>query len=467
MTKQSINQHIHFIGICGVAMSALAIAFDKKGWQVSGSDAGFYPPVSTNLKNTNINFYPGWHIKKMTKNGDPDLVVVGNVASSTNPEWIYVQEKKIKYKSYPEVIAEFFVAKNSIVSAGTYGKTTTSALVSYILEKNDYNPSYMFGGLLIDKMNSAKIGNGDWSVLEGDEYKTARWDNSPKFDHYNPTHLLLTAVEWDHADIYKTKESYFDAFKKLSSNMPKNGMAVVSENVPTDISNNLKCDITKYGKENCEYIYTNIQQTKDGLKFDILHHNNKYQIFSNMIGKFMAENITACFALCHKIGIDSKNIIKAIKNFQGIKRRLEKRVESSITIFDDIAHSPAKANFTLNTLRDIYKNSKIFAIFEPNTGNRKSESINGYTDAFKDADIVIIPRLTKVKMEKNEINTPMDGKKLSEVISDSHNNVKYIEDDSELINYVKNKTQPGDVVVFLGSHGFRNMIEELVKHYTN
>jgi len=461
------KKKIHFIGICGVAMSALAIAFDKKGWQVSGSDVGFYPPVSTNLKNTNINFYPGWHVEKMTENGNPNLVVVGNVASSTNPEWIYVQEKKLNYKSYPEVISEFFVAKNSIVCAGTYGKTTTSSLLSYILEQNDYNPSYMFGGLLVDDFNSAKIGDKDWSVLEGDEYKTARWDNSPKFDHYNPTHLLLTAVQWDHADIYKTEKSYFDAFKKLTSSIPENGLALVSENIPDNISNNLKCKIIKYGKQDGDYTYTNIKQNEDGLEFDILHDNNTHHISSNMIGEYMAENITACFAMANQIGIDPEKIIKSITDFKGIKRRLEKRIKTSITIFDDIAHSPAKASFVLNTLRNIYKNKKIFAIYEPNTGNRKKESVKGYTNAFRDADTVIIPRLTKVKIKKDEIDIPMDGKELSKVISASHNNVEYIEDDSELIKYVENKTQPGDVVVFLGSHGFRGMIEELIDCYTN
>ncbi len=459
------TKRVHFIGICGVAMSALAIAFDKKGWNVSGSDVGFYPPVSTNLKKTNIDFYPGWHVEKMTRSGDPDLVVVGNVASSTNPEWIYVQEKKLNYKSYPEVIAEHFVKKNSIVCAGTYGKTTTSSLLSYIFENNNYDPSYMFGGLLVNSFDSAKIGNSEWSILEGDEYKTARWDNSPKFDYYSPTHLLLTAVVWDHADIYKTEKSYFDAFQKLTSNIDENGLALISENVPKEISKNLKCKTITYGKNNCEYIYTNIQQSKDGFEFDILHEDKKYHIFSKMIGEYMAENITACFAMSKQIGINENDIIKSIKEFQGIKRRLQKRIQIPITIFDDIAHSPAKASFALDTIKKIYSSSKIFAVFEPNTGNRKSQSIDGYRDAFNNADEVIIPRLTKVKKDKDEKDIPMDGQRLADIISKTQPNTKYIEDDEALLKYLKEKTQPGDVIVFLGSHGFRGMIEELIKYY--
>ena len=162
-------------------MSALAIAFQKKGWRVTGSDAGFFPPVSDNLKKNKIDFYPGWHPEKMCADGEPDIVVVGNVASSTNPEWKFVQEKKLTYYSYPELVAKYFVAQNSIVCAGTYGKTSTSSLLAWILTQSGFEPSYMFGGLAINsQFDSASIGNNDWSVLEGDEYKTARWDNSPK-----------------------------------------------------------------------------------------------------------------------------------------------------------------------------------------------------------------------------------------------------------------------------------------------
>ena len=123
----SDTKHIHFIGICGVAMSALALAFHENGWNVTGSDKGFYPPVSTHLKDAGVSYYPGWHPEKM---GTPDLVIVGNVAGSKNPEWVHVQEHKIPYLSYPEAIAKHLIAENSIVCAGTYGKTTSSTILS-------------------------------------------------------------------------------------------------------------------------------------------------------------------------------------------------------------------------------------------------------------------------------------------------------------------------------------------------
>jgi UDP-N-acetylmuramate: L-alanyl-gamma-D-glutamyl-meso-diaminopimelate ligase len=249
--SEAKRRRVHFIGICGVGMGALAIMMKKKGYKVTGSDVGFYPPISTHLQAHGIEYYAGWHAERIGCHPDfrrddschdsckPDLVVVGNVAGSENPEWKFVQENNIPYVSYPELIARELVKKNSIVCAGTYGKTSASALLAWILINANKKPAYMFGGLSqTPELASDDLG-GDWSVLEGDEYKTSRWDNSPKFSHYSPTHLLLTAVKWDHADVYPTEESYFEAFKKLVASVPEDGLVVVSKNVLTVISSDI------------------------------------------------------------------------------------------------------------------------------------------------------------------------------------------------------------------------------------
>ncbi len=464
-------------------MSALAIAFHKDGWQVSGSDVGFYPPISDYLKDNNILFYPGWHPEKMTANGDPDIVVVGNVAGTGNAEFIYARKHNFNYKSYPEVIAEYIVQKKSLVCAGTYGKTSTSALLTFILEKAGINPSYMFGGLSLNLPESAKIklGSDSWSVLEGDEYKTARWDSRPKFKLYSPTHLLLTSVSWDHADIYPTEETYLQAFKDLVSMIPAPGLIVACaddskiKKVLTANINGAK-EIT-YGKDpSADYYYSQVTQTTAGISFIIKHKDTEYNISAPVLGEHMAENICGCFAMAEEIlaesagfqrtlpGMISSNLIilDTVAEFKGIKRRLEKRSEGKITVYDDLGHSPAKAAATLKTLHAIYPNNKIIAIFEPNTGNRKSQSIPGYAGAFADADEVIIPTLTRIKTDPKDIDPPFDGKKLTEIISRTQPQTVYIENDDKLIEYVKNNTKKEDTVVFLGSHGFRGMIERLI-----
>ncbi|MFH0857594.1 MAG: Mur ligase family protein [Candidatus Magasanikbacteria bacterium] len=453
-------KHIHFIGICGVGMGALAIAFHKKGYKVTGSDQGFFPPVSTYLKNADITYYPGWHPEKM---GSPDLVIVGNVAGSTNPEWIFVQKNKIPFMSYPEAIGKYFLKENSIVCAGTYGKTTNTTLLTWILKYAQYNPSYMFGGISVNNMDAAEITEGEYSVVEGDEYKTARWDNQPKFAHYSPTHLLLTAVEWDHADIYPQEDDYKNVFKTLVANIPNTGVIVACKDGKNtqEILEMAHTNIIWYGKDDADYTYANITQTKNGLEFDILHNNETWHVQTPILGEYNAQNICGSFAMAHTLKIQPEKILEALQEFKGLRRRLEKRYSGEIDVIDDIAHSPAKAESVLMNLKKIYS-GRVIAIFEPNTGNRQPESAKSYDEKFSSADEIIIPRLTTIKKD-TEKEEPFDGATLSQIIQKTHTNVLHIEDDKDLVNHIKNTTEKGDVIAFLGSHGFRGMIEDTVK----
>lgn len=452
--------HIHFIGICGVAMSALAFAFHNDGHTITGSDKGFFPPVSTALNDAGISYYPGWHPEKMIANGQPDLVIVGNVASSTNPEWLYVQEHEITYLSYPEAIAKFFVKDISIVAAGTYGKTTSTTLLSWIFLQAKQDPSYMFGGLLTNNTPSARLGKGTVSILEGDEYKSARWDMRPKFAHYAPTHLLLTAVEWDHADIYPTEKIYFDTFSHLVQSIPDTGL-IVADTDQAGVSRILdtapKATVIRYGKTDQDYTFSKITQTREGLSFTIHHKDNPYAIQTSLLGVHNVRNITGCFAMAHQRGIAPEHIAQAIASFPGIKRRLELRLNGDIIVIDDIAHSPAKAASALKTVASITK-GKVIALFEPNTGNRQAEAIPQYDHAFKDADIVYIPRLSRVKQDPTK-PAHLDGQALAHVIAATHPDVQHIDDDDTLTKTLVDTVQPGDTIIFLGSHGFRGMID--------
>lgn len=481
---------IHFIGICGVAMSAIAAALREKGYEVTGSDAGFFPPVSTYLQKLGVLYYAGWHPEKMIENGLPDLVVVGNVASSQNPEFVYAQENKIPYKSFPEVLSEMFVKKNSIVIVGTYGKTTSSALLAKIFSDAGLQPSYMTGGLTQDNSPAGKIGDGDWSILEGDEYKTSKWDNEAKFFHYKPTHLLLSAASWDHADMYPDEASYFAAFAKLLKMIPVDGKIIycadrselrelIEENFKPHPNPLLKeretstlqgeagggLFLISYGTNPvADYHFGNVIESADGLEFKITHGAETWQVKSKMLGAYNAENITGCFAMAMECDIAPEKIIKSIAEFAGMKRRMEKRNSGNIPVYDEHAHSPVKAASALKTLKTIYPSSRIFAIFEPNSGNRSRLIAKNYDNAFNDADTVIIPTLSKLKTDtsKPKSEQPLEGEELAKIISRTHKNAIHIPDDSELVNYLAKNTAPCDVIIFLGAHGFRGMIEETV-----
>ena len=472
-------KHIHFIGICGVGMGALAVLWHKKGWKVTGSDAGFYPPISTHLTKHNINYYAGWHPEKIGalppslnlplgqgETARPDLVVVGNVAGSQNPELKYVLDNNIPNLSYPELIEQNLIKTNSIVCAGTFGKTSTTALLAKIFIDAKFNPAYMFGAVASDLDMSADDLGGEWSIVEGDEYKTGRTDLKAKFFHYHPTHLLLTSATWDHADVYPTEKLYLETFQKIITQLPKNGLLVASEKVINIQSLGViqsSCPIITYGPavEN-DYQYFDVTPTKNGLTFKIKNKTETYNLKSEILGTYMADNICGAFALAHTVGIDSKTIIASIKNAGGVKRRLEKRGTTTITnatVFDDIAHSPAKAQAVLSTLRQIY-DGKIFAVYEPNTGNRQPESAPAYDNAFADASEVIIPRLTKIKSDNKSKH--WDGNELACVISSTKPATQYIADDEKLVNYLLKNAGPNDVIVFLGSHGWRGMIEAII-----
>ncbi len=463
------KKHVHIIGISGVATSALAVAFHKAGWKVTGSDKGFFPPASTELQNQGVNFYAGWHVDKMIESGLPDMIIVGTASGSQNPETLYAKEKNIPMYSFAEAIGKFFVKEKSIVVTGTWGKTSSSALLSYIFDHAKFDPTYMFGGISLSHKSSARLSNSSWSIFEGDEYKSSPTDPTAKFFYYKPTHLLLTAVSWDHADLYPTEESYFDTFKKLTACLPATGLIVANNDNPgvKKVLNEVKATIVTYGSKAADYAYSHIQESIRGLTFTITHKDTSYTITSPLLGSFQAENITGCFAMAYSQGIPAEKIIEAITSFKGMKRRLEKRLDgdltkNKVTIFDDIAHSPEKASSVLKTLRAIYK-QKICVIFEPNIGGRRLESIAKYDYAFKDADRVIIPRLTTLKISDNGKQESIDGKALAEIISKTHPSCTYLEDDEILVDLVTSHVNKGDIIAFLGSHGFRNMIEAAIE----
>ena len=482
--KQIQPKKVHFIGICGVALSAVATAMHEKGWDVAGSDVGFFPPISTHLTKLGIPYYSGWHPEKMCSaehgggaagNGTPDLVIVGNAVSTKNPELLYVKENKIPFMAFAEAVGEYISKPESIVVCGTYGKTTSSALLAHIFKSAGMKPSYMTGGLVQDGTPAAAIDTGEWSVIEGDEYSTAKWDKRAKFFHYKPKHLLLTAVKWDHADLYPTEAEYFDAFKKLIALVPADGLitaCIDTETLPK-LLKGAKRKFTSYGKDDkANYRYENVKVSPDGLTFDIVvggkgSGSKTFAIESQLLGAYNAENITGCFAMAHKAGIEPEKIVAAIKTFMGMKRRLEKRLDGEkskhgVTVIDDIAHSPEKARSVLATLRTIYP-GLIIAVYEPNIGNRTPQSKPEYAHAFDAADTVVIPRLSSVKVDVANPEKTFYGEELGATIAENHKEVHYMEDDEALVEFLTVGRVKGDVIAFLGSHGFRGMIEEVIE----
>ncbi len=468
MTEQ---KHIHFVGICGVGMGAIAVMMKKMGWQVTGSDKGFFPPISDFLKEHQIDFYPGWHPEKMNQ---PDIVIVGNFISLKNPEYLFAKENNLTIKSYPELVAQYIIKKNSIVIAGTYGKTTIAAFLTHLFKKAGLNPSWFVGGLAKNLESGAENNQGDWSIVEGDEYTTARWDPQPKFFLYKPTHLILTSVVWDHLDIFPTEKKYNQIFQKLIKLIPQNGQIIAAQrkdNQKIDkIISQSKAEIIRYGKKGLKFNNKNysyeINSFKKVFSEFTIYYNEKIlgKFTTSLLGEHLIENLSSGIALAHNIGIDLKIIQKAVTDFQGVKRRLEIRAEiNKIKIIDDLAHSPSKAHASLTAIKTHFPQAKIFAVYEPNVGNRTISSQKFYSRIFNLADYLIIPRLSKTKIDAHQ-EKRMNGQELANIIKQKNKETKvlYLEDDDKLIDFLVNEVKPKDVIIFLGSHSFRGMIEQTI-----
>ncbi len=473
------QKHIHFIGVCGVGMGAVAVMMKKMGWKVTGSDKGFFPPISDFLKKNKIDFYPGWHPEKFTDlqkmEKKPDLVVVGNFISLNNPEYLWFKKQKYDIKSYPEIVAQYVVKKNSIVATGTFGKTTISAFVAHAFKTANLKPSWFIGGLANNFVCGAKNNSSKWSVAEGDEYTTARWDPRSKFLLYQPTHLILTSIIWDHFDVFPTEKKYDESFKKLIDLIPENGIIVAAKRKNTQKIDKMilksRALVLRYGKKGTisssqDYGYQIKSLDKKGARFSIYHENKKLGDFQTcLLGEHLVENFCAGIALCHYCGIKTTALKKAVKTFKGVKRRLEIRNKSKkIKVVDDLAHSPSKAMASLSALRAHFPKARIFAIYEPNVGNRTLSSEPFYKNAFQKADYVIIPRLSLTKTEPGQ-EKRMSGEELTKMIKEKNKGVDvfYFPDDDELIKFLIMAAKMDDIIVFLGSHGFRGMIEEIIK----
>ncbi len=511
------NNHIHFIGIGGTAMAALAVAFKRAGFKITGSDANtIFPPMSEYLKKNKIKYHIGFNKNNV---GEPNEIVVGNAHySEKNPEVVYAKENKIELEHFPRLVEKYLIKKNSVVVAGTYGKTTITSMTAWLLDKANKKPNYLIGGIPLNFNHGARLtfhpaskeqGRG-WSVVEGDEYPSASpWDFSPKFKYYHPKYLILTSAEWDHMDIYKTKQSYLNVFKDLVKSVPRNGLIVAKldgENLD-EVLKKAKCKVVfyQYHPDDCDkyqgkkglagLINKKAVKNKNTILYSVMPEQEdssllQFTMFittfqdgickkiakfkTQLIGEFNLENWAAVLALAYELKIPEKTILDAVKSFKGVKRRLEIRARlpkkgsmnkaslNGVTIIDDFAHSPSKAKQSVKALLRHFPKSRIFVIFEPNRGGRSIKCLKKYNHVFNGVHKVFIPKLTEYKKKKGVRD--VTGQELADHLKLTHcldGGVVYQPDNRKIIAFLFKNTKPGDVIAFLGSRDFKGMIKEL------
>lgn len=401
---------IHFIGICGAGMSAVAKLAKDLGYKVTGSDGGFYPPISDYLKENKISCKSGYKENNIPK--DVDIIVIGKHAKldKANPEvkkaFELAEDKNSKTKnpkiySFPELLREITKEKENIVVAGSFGKSTCTALLSFILEDSKKYPGYFIGAAPITPKKSAKLGKSKYFVLEGDEYPSSNFDNTSKFLYYNTHDLLLTATAHDHVNVFPKHEDYKKPFRKLISQIPKGGLIVASIDDKTnfEILSNKKFEnknIIFYSlnkKIKSSFYADNINYGLN-TKFDLYFKNKKLiTLETSLLGKHNIQNIVGVSALLlSKKLITKEELKKAVKRFKGIKRRLDLINKSKeILIYEGFGSSYDKARAAIEAMVLHYPKKELNIIFEPHTFSwRNKNSLYWYKDVFKEAKKVFL-----------------------------------------------------------------------------
>jgi UDP-N-acetylmuramate: L-alanyl-gamma-D-glutamyl-meso-diaminopimelate ligase len=363
------QKHIHLIGICGTAMASLAGMLNERGFRVTGSDAAAYPPMSDFLASLRIPVAQPFDPKNLEP--CPDLVVVGNAISRGNAELECVLDERIPFCSLPQILHEEFLrGKEVLVVAGTHGKTTTTSMLSWIFHSAGLEPSFLIGGIAENFGSSFALAPGKYFILEGDEYDTAFFDKGPKFLHYFPDSVILTSVEFDHADIYKDLDGVETAFKRLVNLVPRRGRIVAfdtGESVERCIAKSF-CPVERYGsREKSSWQITNLRFQPLRTSWTVLRGGEPWADFEfGLAGEYNVWNATAAAVVAARYGISKERIQVALRTFKSVKRRLEVKAEvNGVTIIDDFAHHPTAIAGTLTALRSRYPGSRLWVILEP------------------------------------------------------------------------------------------------------
>ena len=461
-------KHIHLIGICGTAMASLAGMLQERGFHVTGSDAAAYPPMSTFLESLGIPVAQPF--AEANLNPRPDLVVVGNALSRGNVELERVLDERIPFCSLPQILHdEFLVGKEVLVVAGTHGKTTTTSMLAWIFETAGLQPSFLIGGIAENFGRSFGLGEGKHFILEGDEYDTAFFDKGPKFLHYFPDSMILTSVEFDHADIYKDLDAVETAFKRLVNLVPRRGRIVAfdSGDISSESLNRCLqkafCPVERYGVSNrAVWKIANLNLGEEQTSWSVLLDGKPWADFEFLLGgEYNVWNATAAAALAANYEISKDVIAQALKTFRSVKRRLEVKARvNGITIIDDFAHHPTAIEQTILALRARYPKSRLWVVLEPRSNTmRRNVLQDALSRSLALADQVVIAAI--FKSEAIPEAERLDLQRVIDEIQKRGKQARIFADADAIVNAIAPELRERDVIAILSNGGFGGIYEKL------
>ncbi len=458
------GKRVHLIGICGTAMASLAALLQERGYEVTGSDAAAYPPMSDFLRNRGIKIMEPYSAANL--HPKPEFVVVGNAISRGNVELEEVLNSRIPMRSLPQTLHEDFLAgKEKLVVAGTHGKTTTTSMLAWMLETAQAQPSFLVGGIAENFGSSFALNPGAIFVVEGDEYDSAFFDKGPKFLHYFPDAVILTSVEFDHADIYRDLDAVKTAFKRLVNLVPQRGRIIAYDanvNVDECVARAF-CQVERYGfSAGAYWRIVDLKFAPEKTSWRILKQGEPWaELEFSLAGEYNVLNATAAAALAYSYGVKVPDIAKALATFKSVKRRLEVKAQvNGITIIDDFAHHPTAISETLKALRTRYSNSRLWAICEPRSNTlRRKVFEKELAESLAIADEAIITSI--FKPEAIAENERLTTAAVVSLIKAQGRNARELRDADAIVDTIAPELRSGDVVAILSNGGFGNIYEKL------
>jgi UDP-N-acetylmuramate: L-alanyl-gamma-D-glutamyl-meso-diaminopimelate ligase len=453
-------QKFHFLGICGTAMGSVAAALQERGFRVTGSDDNVYPPMSTFLEKRGIALKEGYRAENIP--ADADVVVIGNAMKRGNPEVEAVLSRKLLYLSLPETLKNYFLrGRHNLVVTGTHGKTTTTALLAWIMEKAGRKPGYLVGGLPKNLGQGARLNDSKYFVIEGDEYDSAFFDKRSKFMHCLPELLIINNIEFDHADIFNNLDEIKLSFRRLLNIVPQNGMVLLNGDDPNcvEVAKDCLAQMIEVGfSKNCAQRIRDVAYSAKGSKFKLGE-----EIFEiPLIGEFNVRNAAMAAMAARFYDVPKSKIDNAFNSFSGIARRQEIRGEvRGVKVIDDFAHHPTAIAHTLQALRHRYRGHRLWAVFEPRSNTtRRAVFQQQLPDALNLADGVFIAQVAK--LEQIPEDERLNPEAVVDAISEAGHPAFYEQNADAIIDRIVPMLRPKDVVAIFSNGGFDNIHEKLL-----
>jgi UDP-N-acetylmuramate: L-alanyl-gamma-D-glutamyl-meso-diaminopimelate ligase len=464
---KSGGDHVHMLGVAGSAMAPVAGMLKERGFHVTGSDVNVYPPASTLLNALGIRWNEGYRAENLKP--APDLTVIGNAISRGNPEIEYILDEKIPYCSMPQLLEEYFLpGRSPLVVAGTHGKTTTTAMLAWIFHTAGRRPDFLIGGVAPNfGERSYGLGGGEEFIIEGDEYDTAFFDKAPKFLHYHPDELILTSLEYDHADIYPDLASIALQFQRLVNLVPRRGRILIWADSKglDDVTAKAFCPVETFGlTAEADWCAGDISWRDSATEFRVAHRGREVvYVRLPMAGRHNVLDALAAIALASGRDVPASAIHEALATFKSVRRRMEVKGEpGGVLVVEDFAHHPTAIGLTLEATRTRWPGRKIWAAVEPRSNTmRRKVFQDALPQALSAADAVLFGPVNRASMLEEADRLSPEA--IAKSIRSRGRAATACSSSEEISEYLAANATPGDIILIMSNGGFDGLTAKLLE----